>query len=77
MAVLYYLGLFKYTFAQRRNRLTTRFSERIPFVKRRTSVYNIWRKIVKLSLWIMEYRACRLHGEMKVTVGWLGWLLVL
>ena len=27
------------TFAQRRNRLTTHFSERIPVVKRRTSVY--------------------------------------
>jgi hypothetical protein len=33
-----YLGLCKYTFAQRRNCLTTHFSERIPFVKRRTSV---------------------------------------
>jgi hypothetical protein len=33
-----YLGLCKYTLAQRRNRLTTRFSERIPVVKRRVSV---------------------------------------
>ena len=32
---LYYLGFCKYTSAQRRNRLTTRFSERIPVVKRR------------------------------------------
>jgi len=28
------------TFAQRRNRLTTRFSERIPVVERRISVYR-------------------------------------
>ena len=35
---LYYLGLCKYTFAQRRNRLTTRFSERIPVYKRRMTV---------------------------------------
>jgi len=28
------------TFAQRRNRLTTHFSERIPVVKRRISVFN-------------------------------------
>jgi len=28
--MLYYLGLCKYTFAQRRNRLTTHFSERTP-----------------------------------------------
>jgi len=27
-------------FAQRRNRLTTHFSERFPFVKRRISVYQ-------------------------------------
>jgi hypothetical protein len=38
-AILYYLGLCKYTFAQRRNRLTTRFSEHIPVVKRRISAY--------------------------------------
>jgi len=30
------------TFAQRRNRLTTHFSERIPVVKRRTSVLIIY-----------------------------------
>ena len=35
---MYYLGLCKYTFAQRRNRLTTHFSARIPVVKRRISV---------------------------------------
>jgi len=39
---LYYLGLCKYTFAQRQNRLTTQFSGRIPFVKRRLSVYVIF-----------------------------------
>jgi hypothetical protein len=37
-AVLHYLGLCKYTFAPLRNRLTTRFSERIPVVMRRLSV---------------------------------------
>ena len=36
--MLYSLGLCKNTFAQRRNRLTTHFSERIPVVKRRISV---------------------------------------
>jgi hypothetical protein len=35
---LYYRGSCKDTFAQRRNRLTTHFSERIPAVKRRISV---------------------------------------
>jgi hypothetical protein len=30
------------TFAQRRNRLTTHFSERIPVVKRRVSVGTVW-----------------------------------
>ena len=33
-----YLGLCKHTFAQRRNRLTTHFSERIAVVKRRIFV---------------------------------------
>ena len=37
-AILYYVSLCKYTFAQRRNRLTTHFSERIPVVKRRIYV---------------------------------------
>jgi hypothetical protein len=36
--MLYYRCLCKYTFAQRRNRLKTYFSERIPVVKRRISV---------------------------------------
>jgi len=30
------------TFAQRRSRLTTHFSERIPVVKRRISVMSCW-----------------------------------
>jgi len=34
----YYLGLCKYTFAERRNRPTTHFSDRIPVVKRCISV---------------------------------------
>ena len=38
MLTLYYLVLCKYTLAQRRNRLTTHFSERIPVVTRRISV---------------------------------------
>ena len=37
-AHLYYIGLCKYTFAQRRNRLATHFSERFLVVKRRVSV---------------------------------------
>ena len=36
---MYYLGLCKYTFAQRRNRLTTDFSERIPIFKRHIYAY--------------------------------------
>jgi hypothetical protein len=32
--MLYYIDLCKYTFAQRRSRLTTHFLERIPVVKR-------------------------------------------
>ena len=35
---MYYLDLCEYTFAQRRNRITTNFSESIPVVKRRISV---------------------------------------
>jgi hypothetical protein len=38
ITILYYLGLCKYTFAQRRNRLTAHFLERIPVVKQRISV---------------------------------------
>jgi len=30
------------TFAQRRNRLTTHFSERIPVVKQRVTVFILW-----------------------------------
>jgi len=37
-AILYCLGLCKYTFAQRQYRLTTHFSERIPVVNRRISL---------------------------------------
>jgi len=41
---LYYRGLCKYTlrttFAQRRNRITTHFTERIPVVKRRNAPYS-------------------------------------
>jgi len=36
-----YVGLCKHTFAQRRNRLTKHFSERIPVVKRRISVHFV------------------------------------
>ena len=39
-AKLFYLGLCKYTFSQRRDRLTTHFSERIPVVKRHVSVHR-------------------------------------
>jgi hypothetical protein len=36
----YYVGLSTYTFARRRNRLTTHFSERIPVAKRRIYVLS-------------------------------------
>jgi len=39
------------TFAQRRNRLTTHFSERIPFVKRRVAVFTSWIALQK-KWWI-------------------------
>ena len=42
------MGLWNYTFAQRRNRLTTHFSERIPVVKRRLSVYA---RLVQYKRW--------------------------
>ena len=38
-AILYCLGLCKYTFAQQRNCLTTHLSERIPVLKRCITVY--------------------------------------
>ena len=42
-AIPYYLGLCNYMFAQRRNRLTTHFSKRIPVDTRRISVlYFLW-----------------------------------
>ena len=44
---LYYLGLCQYTFTQRRNRLTTHFSECIPVVERRISVFPSKREEVK------------------------------
>ena len=47
--VLYYLGLCKYTFAQRRNRLTTHFSERIPVVKRSISVFCTEARLAQFS----------------------------
>jgi len=40
--------LCKYKFARRRNRLTTHFSERIPVVKRRISVF--WQRVACVSL---------------------------
>jgi len=40
-SIQYYLGLCKNTFAQRRNRLTTRFSKLIPVVKRLIYVYDL------------------------------------
>jgi hypothetical protein len=42
LGVLYYLGLSKYTLAQRRDRLPTRLSERIPVVKRRIFVFQYY-----------------------------------
>jgi len=49
---VYYLGLCKYTFAQRRNRPTTHFSERIPVVKRRISVHWMKTRIFTWEMWI-------------------------
>jgi len=46
---MYYLGLCQYMFAQRRNRLTTHFSERIPAVKRRVSVFG--KALLVTSTW--------------------------
>ena len=54
---LYYIGLCKYTFSQRRNRLTTRFSERIPVVKLRIFV----------MLYSLEFIFCVRDG-LNVTV---------
>jgi hypothetical protein len=42
------------TFAQRRNRLTTHFSERIPVVKRRVSVLNDTRRIELEELSVLQ-----------------------
>jgi len=41
------------TFAQRRNRLTTHFSERIPVVKRRISLYDPVQYMLYLDLYVM------------------------
>ena len=38
---MYYPGFCKYTFAQRRNRLTTHYSEHIPIAKRRIFVLKV------------------------------------
>ena len=55
---LYYLGLCKYTFAQRRNRLSTHFSEGIPVVKRRMSVIHVYTSILKVKVWFMRWPFC-------------------
>jgi hypothetical protein len=54
--MLYCLGLCKYTFAQRRNRLTTHFSEHIPGVKRCISALTI-----TASAWAWTYNKVYLH----------------
>ena len=54
---LYYLGLCKYTFAQRRNRLTTHFSERIPVVKRPISVLWCWLQFIPNVLGAFKCRS--------------------
>ena len=51
-AILYYLGLCQVhsmTFARRRNRLTTHFSERYPVVKRRISVLSRFVQVNSMS----------------------------
>jgi len=42
---LHYLGLCKYTFAQRSNLLATYLSERIPVIKRRISVFGLKKQV--------------------------------
>ena len=62
-AILYYLSLCKYTFAQRRNRLTTHFSEGNPVVKRRISVYRCFQSHKTYSFVIVYYLAGNLDPQ--------------
>jgi len=63
---LYYLGLCKYTFAQRGHRLTTHFSEPTTVVKRRIPVYSF---LLSRNLQIRclnFYGVCTCRSELKV-----------
>jgi len=51
--------LCKYTFVQRRNRLTTHFSERIPVVKRRVSVFVLTSSVATAHLKIHSAKPSR------------------
>ena len=53
------------TFVQRRNHLTTHFSEHIPVVKRRISVYDPVQYMLYLDLYIVQfaYKQDSLHDE--------------
>jgi len=57
------------TFAQRRNRLTTHFSERIPVVKRRISVIKLFflpgKAPKEIHAILTETLACFLPGRAK------------
>jgi hypothetical protein len=57
------------TFAQRRNRLTTHFSERIPVVKRRISVIKLFflqgKAPKEIQTILTETLACVLPGRAK------------
>jgi len=68
--------LCKYTFAQRRNRLTTHFLEHIPVVKRRISVYaprNV-NKDTDWNEWIQSKVTCSntATGVIKQE-SWITW----
>jgi len=55
VAVVILLALWKYMFAQRRNRLTTKFSERTPIVKRRISVLSKKLVYTYFFLWYLRF----------------------
>jgi len=50
------------TSAQRRNRLTTHFSERIPIVTRRTSVFNVHGSVHRKNILIYIQQDATLHS---------------
>jgi len=61
-----YLGLCKYRFARWQNRLTMHFSECIPVIKRRISVFAFWHDF-RLPL---QYKWCLHSSVMLHSVNW-------